>query len=150
MVPLTPEQQTQVLEYYGLALHIARAISKDPEFEGVALLALVEAVPRFNPALGGPLEAWVRMRVRCAVRNATKRRVPLTCLEHPDLIAGVAPVDDTLPLPAYLQPLARLHFIDRVALRVCATRLGIPLRKAQGYVTAIRKILRLVKAPHND
>lgn len=65
---LTVEQQATAERLLPLALRIARGLSRDEEAEGIASVALCEAIFKYEDK-GQPLEDVVRMEVSNAVNN---------------------------------------------------------------------------------
>lgn len=69
---LTAEQQIKAMELRPLALQIARAF-KDDEAEGVADVALCEAIHKYDPEGVTPLRDYVWLYVTNAIKDWRKR-----------------------------------------------------------------------------
>lgn len=77
---LTPEQQEIILQYRPLALALARykqnSHVEKQELQGVALLALCEAVAEYDPELGVPLQVFITKQIKYAISDYFRRQNP--------------------------------------------------------------------------
>lgn len=89
LVPSPESRRAQILAHHGLAVRIAKNIGRRlppgadrDELESAALLGLVEAVDRFEPARGIPFEAFAQRRIEWAVLDQLRAVDPLSRLQR--------------------------------------------------------------------
>lgn len=96
--PLTPGQRELADRYVPLARKLARPLRRSyrrdgDDFEGVALLALVEAAQSFDPSRNVKFATFARYRIWGALRDEQRRRVPAGYERRPESVPEIGPID---------------------------------------------------------
>lgn len=130
-----------IARYMPLARRMARPFRRDfpewaDEFEGAALLALVESATRFDPRRG-KFGAYASIRIHGALVNERDKFLnSVRSYEHIDALPDEAGPGEALDpedferaidaLPRILKPLLRLLFVDGLHLDDAAAELRLP------------------------
>jgi DNA-directed RNA polymerase specialized sigma24 family protein len=141
---VTPEQQTDATRLLPLALRTAKRYGADEELQSIAQLALCQAIVRFSSEWGISLNTHVFRSVRHHISHyfRARRRRREHSVPSMDSFPAPDPAADPFALLAEDdRELAHLHFIEGVAVRDCARKLGVPWRQVAAQIRRVKQLL---------